>query len=170
MAATCEPRALPSLPLAVVVRHGNGQHRQLPGEAVTRLFRNELRDDFGTWPIAYIPCDGAAYGQVLAGVDAVADGDDSDFHQAWNAAGDRIAATADTAPARDPWASAKPYDLLASAFYDTSFHPPYGAPVDPRILAVYRKQVTALEKGLALGPYPCAPLSIPLARRRCRPT
>lgn len=128
---------------------------------MARLFRNALHDDFGTWPIAYIPYGGADYGEICAVAEVVGDGDDNAFHQAWSAAGDRLAAAADAALAKGHRASARDHYLRASVFYGASFHPLYGAPVDPRILAVYRKQVAALDKGLALGPHPVAPLSIP---------
>jgi len=128
---------------------------------VARLFRNALHDDFGTWPIAYIPYGGADYGEICAVAEVIGDGDDNAFHQAWSAAGDRLAAAADAALAKGHRASARDHYLRASVFYGASFHPLYGAPVDPRILAVYRKQVAALDKGLALGPHPVAPLSIP---------
>ena len=128
---------------------------------MARLFRNELHDDFGTWPIAYIPYGGADYGEIRAVAEAVGDGDDNAFHRAWSAAGDRLAAAADAALAKGHRASARDHYLRASVFYGASFHPLYGAPVDPRILAVYRKQVAALDKGLTLGPHPVAPLSIP---------
>ena len=128
---------------------------------MARLFRNALHDDFGTWPIAYIPYGGADYGEICAVAEVIGDGDDNAFHQAWSAAGDRLAAAADAALAKGHRASARDHYLRASVFYGASFHPLYGAPVDPRILAVYRKQVAALDKGLALGPHPVAPLSIP---------
>jgi hypothetical protein len=38
---------------------------------------------------------------------------------------------------------------------------PYGAPVDPRLLAAFDKQVATLDAGLAIGPNPVRPVSIP---------
>lgn len=128
---------------------------------MVRLFRNELHDDFGTWPIAYIPYGGADFGEICAVAEAIGDGDDSAFHQVWSAAGDRLAAAADDALARGHRDTARDHYLRASVCYGASFHPLYGAPVDPRILAVYRKQVAALDQGLALGAHPVAPQSIP---------
>jgi alpha-beta hydrolase superfamily lysophospholipase len=51
--------------------------------------------------------------------------------------------------------------LRASAFYATSFHPIYGKPVDPRLLAAFRKQVAAFDRGLGLGDAPVKPMRIP---------
>ena len=92
---------------------------------------------------------------------AIGDGDDSAFHQAWSTAGDRLTAAAGDALSRGHRDTARDHYLRASVCYGAAFHPLYGAPVDPRILAVYRKQVAALDKGLALGPHPIAPARIP---------
>lgn len=131
------------------------------GAQVSNLFRNELHEDFGTWPIAYIPYGGADYGEVRAVADAVGDGDDSAFYAAWTTAGDRFGTQADAALAKGHVASARELYLRASAFYCASFHPLFGAPVDPRIPAVYAKQMAAFDKGLSLGPHPTALLAIP---------
>ena len=125
------------------------------------IFTNELHQDFGTWPLAYIPYGGADFGEIRAVAEAIGDGDDAAYYDAWNAAGDRLKAEADTALDKGHTASARALYLRASAFYATSFHPLYGAPVDPRLLAAFSKQVAALDKGLALGPSPVHPVRIP---------
>ncbi|MCW5733691.1 MAG: hypothetical protein KIS73_06180 [Enhydrobacter sp.] len=128
---------------------------------MTRLFRDALHEDFGTWPIAYIPYGGADFGEVRAVAAAVGEGDDSAYFTAWDRAGDRLSAEADAALAKGHVASARALYLRASAFHATSFHPLYGAPVDRRVLAAFGKQVAAFDKGLALGRHPTAPLAIP---------
>jgi len=125
------------------------------------IFTNELHQDFGTWPLAYIPYGGADFGEIRAVAEAIGDGDDAAYYDAWNAAGDRLKAEADTALDTGHTDSARALYLRASAFYATSFHPLYGAPVDPRLLAAFSKQVAALDKGLALGPSPVHPVRIP---------
>jgi len=128
---------------------------------MTMLFRNELHEEFGAWPLAYIPYGGADFGEVRAVAEAIGDGDDGAYHDAWVAAADRLKAEGDTALGKGHSLSARELYLRASAFYAASFHPLFGAPVDPRLLAAFRKQVDALEKGLALGRHPVRPLSIP---------
>jgi alpha-beta hydrolase superfamily lysophospholipase len=125
------------------------------------LFNRELHEDFGTWPLAYIPFGGADFGEIRAVATAVGDGDDGSYFDAWNAAGDRMAADAEATLARGHEASARELFLRASVFYATSYHPIYGAPVDARLVAAFRKQVAALDRGLALGPHPVAPTAIP---------
>jgi alpha-beta hydrolase superfamily lysophospholipase len=131
---------------------------------LTALFRSELHEDFGTWPLAYIPYGGADFGEVQAIAAAVSDGDDGAYYAAWVGAGDRLSAEADAALAKGHTASARALYLKASTFYITSFHPIFGAPVDPRLTAAYRKGVAAFDKGLALGPHPVAPVAIPFGQ------
>ena len=128
------------------------------------LFCDQLHEEFGTWPIAYIPYGGADFGDVKAVAAAISDGDDGAYYDAWNAAGDRLGAEADAALVKGHVATARALYLKASAFYGTSFHPLYGAPVDSRLTAAFRKEVAALDKGLALGPHPAAPLAIPFGQ------
>jgi len=125
------------------------------------LFKNEAHEEFGSWPLAYIPYGGADFGEVRAVAEAVGDGDDSAFYAAWNAAGDRLRAEGDAALAKGHRASARDCYLRASAFHAASYHPLYGAPIDPRILTAFRKQTDALEAGLALDSPSVRPISIP---------
>ena len=57
--------------------------------------------------------------------------------------------------------SARQLYLWAAACYATAYHPLYGAPVDPRLVAAFRAQIAAFDKGLALLPRPVEPLRIP---------
>jgi alpha-beta hydrolase superfamily lysophospholipase len=125
------------------------------------IFKDDLHDEFGTWPLAYIAYGGADFGEVLAVGRAVGDGDDSAFYDAWTAAGDRLAAEADTALAKGLRISARDLFLRASCAFAAAYHPIYGAPVDPRLLAAFRKQIDAFDRGLALSEPPVAPLRIP---------
>ncbi|WP_420993095.1 alpha/beta hydrolase family protein [Cupriavidus sp. 30B13] len=125
------------------------------------IFSSALHNQFGTWPLAYIPYGGADYGEILAVARAVGDGDDSAFHAAWMAAGGRLETQADAALAAGHRTSARELYLRASCFYATSFHPLYGTPVDPRLLAAFRKEMAAFDKGMALGDPPVTPMRIP---------
>lgn len=125
------------------------------------LFADELHETFGTWPLGYIPYGGADFGEVAAVAAAVGDGDDARFHEAWIAAAARLAAEAEAALGRGHVTSARELCLRASAFFAASFHPLYGAPVDPRLLAAFRAQIAAFDHGLALAPHPVRPQTIP---------
>ncbi|NUB13804.1 alpha/beta fold hydrolase [Azospirillum brasilense] len=128
---------------------------------MTTLFHDALHEDFGTWPIAYIPYGGAEFGEIKAVAEAIGDGDDGAYYDAWTAAGDRLGHEADIALSKGHKATARALYLRASAFHNASFHPLYGAPVDPRLIAAFHKGTAALDKGLSLGPCPAIPLAIP---------
>ncbi len=105
------------------------------------LFTKDLHDAFGTWPVSYIPYGGADFGEIRAVARSVGDGDDSAYYSAWLAAGDRLFADAEEALHKGRRTSARDLYLKASCFYATSYHPLYGRPVDPRLLAAFRGQV-----------------------------
>src|SRR5262249_31947336 len=111
--------------------------------------------------LAYIPYGGADFGEIRAVADAVGDGDDGAYYDAWNAAGDRMANEGDVALAKGHEISARESYLRASGFYGTSFHPIYGAPVDPRLLSAFHKQIAALNEAFSLGPHRTEPIVIP---------
>lgn len=125
------------------------------------IFENDIHDEFGTWPIAYIPFGGPDFGEIRAVGRAVGSGDDKAFYEAWVAAGDRAAAEAATAEGGGRKASARDLFLRASAFYAASYHPLFGAPVDPRLVAAFRRQVEAFDRGLKLCDPPVLPMRIP---------
>ncbi len=129
---------------------------------MSMLFRNELHEDFGSWPIAYIPYGGADFGEIRAVAEAVGDGDHAAFYEAWVSAGDRLKGEAEAALSGGHKVSARELYLRASVFYAASYHPLYAAPVDPRLLSAFRKQTDALETGLALSAPTIESLAIPL--------
>lgn len=132
---------------------------------MAKLFRDDLHDDFGTWPVAYIRYGGPDFGEIAAVAERVGDGDDSDFHAAWVATGDRLAAEAQDVLAEGHRGSARELFLQASVAYAASYHPLFGTPVDPRLVSAFRKQIGAFDKGLALGDPPVRPLRIPFEGR-----
>lgn len=124
------------------------------------LFRDEMHSDFA-WAYGYIPYGGADFGEIRAVPEAVADGGDDAFQDAWVAAGDRMEAAADALLAKGHGTSARETCLRASVFYASSSRPLYGAPVGPRLLTAFRKEVAAVDKALSLGEAPTAPMAIP---------
>jgi hypothetical protein len=125
------------------------------------MFKDDLHNEFGTWPIGYIPSGGADFGEISAVGRAVGDGDDSAFYQAWMTAGDRFVKEAVAALAGGHRVSAQECFLRASCFYAASYHPLYGEPVDSRLVAAFRKQTMAFNKGMELSEPPVEPFRIP---------
>jgi alpha-beta hydrolase superfamily lysophospholipase len=132
-----------------------------PEARMNRYFQDDLHEEFGSWPLGYMPFGGADPGEIEAVGRAVGSGDDAAFLHAWNAAADRLAAEADAVLAKGHRGSARELRLRASAFRAVSFHPLYGAPTDPRLLATYRAQIADLEAGFALFDPPVQPQRIP---------
>jgi len=125
------------------------------------LFEDDLLDDFGTAALGYIPYGGADFGEVQAVARATGDGGDDAYRLAWTAAADRMVADAQATLAKGKRASARDQFLRASVFYNGALHPLYGAPTDPRLLAVFRQEIDAFDRGLALLDTPVPPMSIP---------
>jgi pimeloyl-ACP methyl ester carboxylesterase len=130
------------------------------------LFNSEFHDDFGTWALAYIPTGGADYGEVVAVAEAVGDGDDDAFYEAWMAAGDRIHGEAVAALGAGHRATARDGLLRAACFYSVAYHPLYGEPVDPRLLVAYDKQISAFNHALTLAEVPVEQVRIPFGNIR----
>jgi pimeloyl-ACP methyl ester carboxylesterase len=125
------------------------------------LFEDDFLDGFGTWPLAYIPYGGPDFGELDAVAKSVGGGDEAVFHAAWIAAGDRTIAAAELADKARHRQSAQELYLRASAFYAASYHPFYGTPVDLRLIAAFKKQRQALDRGFALKDPPIRPTTIP---------
>lgn len=128
---------------------------------MTAIFKDELHDQLGTWPLGYIPYGGADYGEITAIARTVGDGDDTAFHDAWTAAADRMLDDGQRAQAAGHRVSARECFLRAACFYGKSFHPLFGQPVDPRVIASSQKQIAAFERALSLNDTPVAPHRIP---------
>ncbi len=125
------------------------------------LFKNELFDQFGTWPLGYIPYGGPDFGEILAIANATGNGNEDDYYNAFITAADRFIADAENALQNGYPAVAKELFLKASCLYNASFHPIYGSPVDPRLLVAFDKQVAAFDKAMALSDPHVSPLRIP---------
>lgn len=128
---------------------------------MAKLFQDDLHNDFGTWPLAYIPTGGGDFGEIEAVALAVGNGDDAAFYEAWNQAADRMMQEANEVLMKRRFTSAQQLFLRASVFYNASYHPLYRSPVDQRLLTAFRKQVIALNCGLALFEPAIEPLRIP---------
>lgn len=144
------------------------------------LFTDDFLNEFGTWPLAYIPTGGADFGEIAAiaqavnastadGTSTAADGPDGTgtaagtdaFYREWMSAAARLAEQAEDAFTNGHRASARALHLRASAFYASAYHPLYGDPVDPRLLTAFRAQVAQFDAGMALADAPVRPMRIP---------
>jgi alpha-beta hydrolase superfamily lysophospholipase len=126
-----------------------------------QLFADPFHNQMGTWLFGYIPYGGGDFGEVAAVAAAVGDGDDGAFAAAWVASGDRLRAEAERVEIAGHRQSASELFLRASAHYASAYHPLFGAPVDPRLLDAYRRQIAAFDRGLSLRAVPVAREEVP---------
>ncbi len=125
------------------------------------LFKSDFHDEFGSFPLAYIPYGGIDFGEIIGVSQAVGDGDDSAFYEAWMAAGNRFATEATDTLAKGRLAVARELFLKASECYATANHPIFGFPVDPRVVAASHKRTAAFDQAMALSKKPVTPIRIP---------
>jgi pimeloyl-ACP methyl ester carboxylesterase len=128
---------------------------------MAQIFRDAFYDEFGTWPLAYIPYGGADFGEVVAVAEAMAESTNEAFYKSWTASADRLSQEAEALLKKGHRTSARGLFLRSSVFYATSYHPLYGHPVDPFLREAFRRQVETLNRGLALFETPIIPLRIP---------
>ncbi|WP_182357284.1 alpha/beta hydrolase family protein [Tomitella gaofuii] len=126
-----------------------------------QLFDSAFHDRFGQWPVGCIPAGGADMGDVVAVANAVGDGDDSAFYDAFVASGDAHAADAQSLLTAGRRRSARARFLRASCMYAAAYHPIYGTPVDPRLPAAFDKQMDAFRAAMELSDPPVRPVGIP---------
>lgn len=129
------------------------------------LFKDALHDQFAGLALGFIPYGGADFGEILAVARAVGDGDDAAYYKAWSDAGDRLVERAQAELAAGRRTSARDAFLRASCHYALSYRPLFGSPVDPRLVAAFRKQIAAFDNGLALLEPAVSPLRIPFDDR-----
>lgn len=104
---------------------------------------------------------GGQLGEVAAVCAQIGEGDDDAWYTAWSAAADRLAEEAYDAARGGHRVSARETYLRASLYYAVSYHPLFGAPVDPRLLTAFRKQSEVFAKAAAAADPPGEPLEIP---------
>jgi predicted alpha/beta-fold hydrolase len=104
---------------------------------------------------------GGQVGEVAAICAQIGEGDDGAWYTAWSAAADRLAEEADHAAARGHLVGARETYRRASLYYALSYHPLFGAPVDPRLLTAFRKQSEVFAKAAAAADPPGEALEIP---------
>ena len=126
-----------------------------------KLFADGLHQEFATWALGFAPYGAADVGEVVAIADAVEDGDDGSYYEAWTAMAGRLAEEADAAQSKGRRQSACEAYLHASCYYAIAYHPLYGTPVDPRLTAAFKQQIGAFDKAMALRDPPVERLEVP---------
>ena len=125
------------------------------------LSDNPMWEAFGQRALLTTGSGGADFGECLATVRAVGeDGGADEWHDAWSATGDRVAAIAEQSAAKGHGLSAHEAFLRASTYYRTAYFPLYGRPVDQRLLAAFERDAECFRRAAELAPYPLEPFEI----------
>jgi dienelactone hydrolase len=103
---------------------------------------------------------GGTVGEVAAICAQIPDGDDTAWFTAWSSAAGRLADEADRSAARGHRVGAREAYLRASLYYAVSYHPIFGFPVDPRLLAAFDRQAEVFARAAALAEPPGEPVEL----------
>jgi pimeloyl-ACP methyl ester carboxylesterase len=103
---------------------------------------------------------GGTVGEVAAICEQIADGDDATWYTVWSAAAERLVDEGEASVARGHQVGAREAYLRASVYHAVSYHPVFGAPVDPRLLAGFDRQAEIFAQAAALADPPGEPLDI----------
>lgn len=126
------------------------------------LFVDSLHNQFASWATAWITAGGSDYGEVLAIASDFPDGgDDTDFFDAWAAAGDRHLERAEVALRGGHEKTAQGHLFRAAASNAVAIKPWFGTPVDPRMTEGFGKLTDAFERAIVLGPRPGERITVP---------
>jgi len=103
----------------------------------------------------------SSFGEVLAISRQIKAGDYDSWYDAWNAAGDRLAAEADGQFARGHKVSARDNYLRAASYYRSSEFFLHATPKDPRVVRAYSRQTETYKAAARLFAAPIEPVEIP---------
>lgn len=122
---------------------GDGQDRPF-------LSDTEMWEAFGGRALARVADGAAEIGECRAAVAATGGGGPDAWHAAWSGLADRLAAAGDESAAKGHRTSAREAWIRAATYYQVSYMPLFGRPVDPRLVAAFDKETAVFRKAAAL--------------------
>jgi alpha-beta hydrolase superfamily lysophospholipase len=125
------------------------------------VFNNPEFDGQFLRALACVVEHGADLGECFSTARRISDGDHESWHTQWMQAADRVANGAEASLAKGHIVSARESFLRAATYYRTAFLFMFAAPVDPRMLDAYHKQVATFRKAAALFEPAIEPVQIP---------
>jgi pimeloyl-ACP methyl ester carboxylesterase len=125
------------------------------------LSDNPMWEAFGERALTQAVYGGADFGECLTTIQRVGAGNADDWYREWMKTADRVAALGDASAENGHKVSAREAYLRAATYYHTAYFPLFGAPVDPRLVAAFEKEVaTFLKAGERFDP-PIEAIEIP---------
>jgi len=118
------------------------------------FFQDPVHEAFARWAIGSAPYGGVDYGEVGAMVAQVKPADDASFFDAFSNFAKRRIDEGDAALAKGHEVTARECYLRAAMLLGLGYHPLFGKPVDPRLLAAFRLMMATFDKAMATGKHP----------------
>lgn len=115
------------------------------------FFDDPLFEEFTLWlALGLAPYGGGVLGEVQATCELIEDGNDESWFRAWRDLADRREQDGDDSAGVGHRVSAREAYLRACIYNSLSYHPLFGAPVDPRLAEGFGAQRGAFDKAAAL--------------------
>jgi pimeloyl-ACP methyl ester carboxylesterase len=128
---------------------------------VPLVFKDSLFDAQWLRTVGHSTSGGAEIGECVAAASQIRDTNAEDWFRAWNGLAERVFAQGEASGARGRLVSARASYLRASNYFRTAFTFLIGEPVDPRLIAVYRRHRAAFEAAAVLMNPPAERITIP---------
>jgi pimeloyl-ACP methyl ester carboxylesterase len=104
---------------------------------------------------------GADFGECLTTVRRAGSGDADAWYREWTATAERLAATGDACAAKGHLVSAREAYLRAVTYFQVSYFPLFGRPIDPRLTATSEREAAVFRAAAALLAPPVEVVEIP---------
>ncbi len=131
------------------------------GDAMKLFFDEPLFDQQLIGALSPAIYGGSDFGECFTTAARIREGDAVSWWREWLATADRVFAIAEASLAGGHRVSAREAYLRACTYYRTSYVLLFGAPVDPRLVSAFRREVEAFLKAAALFDPPVIPVEIP---------
>lgn len=125
------------------------------------LSDNPMWQAFGERAFTRILSGGADFGECLTTIARVGNGGPDDWYREWIATADRVAGYGDESASKGHTVSAREAYLRAATYYQTSYFPLFGKPVDPRLVQAFDTETATFQKAAALFDPPIEVVEIP---------
>jgi hypothetical protein len=130
-----------------------------------QLFATPLQNQFAAWAFEYV-AEGADVGEIEAIAGDMTSDDDAAYYEAWYGHAKLHRAKAEAANRRGKTHTARYHYLRATVYASVSYKLLFGKPVDPRLSAAFKTQMSSFERALGLTRPRVEPLDVTLNGHR----
>jgi hypothetical protein len=134
-------------------------------ERSIQLFATPLQNQFAAWAFEYV-AEGADVGEIEAIASDMTSDDDAAYYEAWYSHAKLHRGKADAANRRGKTHTARYHYLRATVYASVSYKLLFGKPVDPRLSAAFKTQMSSFERALGLTRPRVEPLDVTVNGRR----